>query len=72
MIQLIKDVRLTFADKLGIFGGTIGVFTGISFITIIEILYWISLMFIDKCLRALQGNKLATAQIKVIDVAPIN
>ena len=53
MIQLIKDVPLSFADKLGIFGGTIGVFTGISFITMIELVYWASVAIIDKCSKKL-------------------
>ena len=41
MIQLLKDVKLSLGDKVGIFGGTIGVFTGLSFISPIEILYFL-------------------------------
>ena len=80
MIQLIKDVRLSFADKLGIFGGTIGVFTGISFITMIELTYWILIAIIEKCklIRNKPGyvseHTMVTKTItpgKVIDITPV-
>ena len=33
----------TFADQLGTVGGTVGLFTGLSLISIVEALYWIYL-----------------------------
>lgn len=80
MIQLIKDVKLTFADKLGIFGGTIGVFTGISFITMIEIAYWIIIAMIEKLNFAKKSpthishsreHQKSTTPVKIIDITPV-
>ena len=80
MIQLIKDVRLSFADKLGIFGGTIGVFTGISFITMIELAYWVVVAIMEKCKTAksntgyISNSKMVnknTTPVKAIDITPV-
>ena len=62
MMQLIKDVRLSFEDKLGILGGTIGVFTGISFITMVEIVYWIIITIYEKCHYRTKGEKKSNGQ----------
>ena len=75
MLQLIKDVRFSFADKLGIFGGTIGVFTGISFITMMEIVYWLVLLLINKVSHKFQEGKsnFVTSKsnnVKVINYSP--
>ena len=79
MIQLIKDVRLSFDDKLGIFGGTIGVFTGISFITMMELIYWVLIAVIERFKvtkmsptfpTRMQPNKVITPA-KVIDITPV-
>ena len=80
MIQLIKDVRLSLADKLGIFGGTIGVFTGISFITLIELVYWMIVAILSK-FKAMRKapnydsepmlNSKRITPVKVIDITPV-
>lgn len=37
-----KTQKVSFSDRLGIIGGTIGLFTGMSLISIVEALFWIS------------------------------
>ena len=37
-----RSVRVTLADKIAIFGGTMGLFAGTSFIGLIEIVFWLS------------------------------
>ena len=72
MMQLIKDIKLTVEDKMGIFGGTIGVFTGITFITIIEFCYWIIVTIYDK-LTSLNTHRKKYAwrkNNKVINISP--
>ena len=39
-MQIIRDIRLTFFDQLGIIGGTLGLCMGFSLISFVEILYW--------------------------------
>ncbi len=34
--NLVQDARVTFPDKLGNIGGTIGIFVGVSFLTLYE------------------------------------
>ena len=72
MIQLVKDVKLTFEDKLGIFGGTIGVFTGISFITMIEIAYWLIILVIGKYgnIKDKHSAKPTKTMVKKISISP--
>ena len=41
MMMIEKDVSASFTDRLGVVGGTIGLFTGLSLISMVEILYWI-------------------------------
>lgn len=38
--QITKDIRFTFSDKLTTFGGTLVLFTGLSIISLVEILFW--------------------------------
>ncbi len=40
VLQIVKSVKFTFADRLGIAGGTIGLFTGLSLLSIVELVYW--------------------------------
>ena len=35
-----RDVRATFFDKLSLIGGTLGLYTGFSLISILEIIFW--------------------------------
>ncbi len=36
-MEIVKDIKATFPDMLG----TIGLFTGLSLISVIEVVYWI-------------------------------
>ncbi len=36
-----RSARVTLTDKIATFGGTMGLFTGTSFIGLVEILFWI-------------------------------
>ncbi len=47
MLQIVKSTKFTFADRLGIAGGTIGLFTGLSLISIVEIAYWIIIWIVE-------------------------
>ncbi len=71
VLEVMKDIRVTFPDMLGtigkyilyfvstfltthilLSGGTIGLFTGLSLLSVVEIVYWIY-----KTARALYKNK---------------
>lgn len=39
--KTVRDVRFTFTDKISALGGTIGLFTGMSLLSIIETIYWL-------------------------------
>jgi len=41
ILELVKDIKVTFPDMLGTIGGTIGLFTGISLISVVEVVYWV-------------------------------
>ncbi len=41
VVQIRKDVRMSFQDRLGSIGGTLGLFTGVSLISIVEVVFWI-------------------------------
>ncbi len=41
VMEIVKDIKVTFPDMLGTIGGTIGLFTGLSLISVIEVAYWI-------------------------------
>lgn len=36
-----QTIAMSFSDKLGVVGGTIGLFSGFSFIAVFEFLYWV-------------------------------
>ena len=40
-----RSARVTFSDKIASFGGTMGLFTGTSFVGIAEILFWAHRVF---------------------------
>ena len=42
-----KDVRVTWTEKFGMLGGTIGLFTGMSFISFMECFYWAGIFCIS-------------------------
>ena len=39
--RVVRGVRATDSEKIAIIGGTLGLFTGISFISLIEIVFWV-------------------------------
>ena len=41
-----KTEKVSFSDRLGIIGGTIGLFTGMSLISVVEAFYWITKGFL--------------------------
>ncbi len=41
MVQVIQNVKVGFSEKLGIAGGTIGLFSGLSLVSVVEVAYWI-------------------------------
>jgi len=36
------NLRLQFSEKVSDFGGTLGLFTGISFISVLEFVFWLA------------------------------
>ena len=41
VVEITKDVRFTFSDQIGVVGGTLGLFTGVSILSMLEALFWI-------------------------------
>ncbi len=41
VLEIVKDIKVTFPDMLGTIGGTIGLFTGLSLVSVIEVIYWV-------------------------------
>ena len=39
--NIIRDVSVTLADQLGAIGGTMGLFAGFSFLSALEIIYYV-------------------------------
>ena len=39
--KIVKDVSVTLADQLGVIGGTMGLFAGFSFLSALEIVYFV-------------------------------
>ena len=39
--EIVKDVSVTLADQLGAIGGTMGLFAGFSFLSAVEVIYFI-------------------------------
>ena len=39
-VKMRRSLKNTFGDKLGMLGGTLGLFTGFSFMAFVEIVYW--------------------------------
>ena len=54
LVQVIQNVKVTFSEKLGIAGGTVGLFTGLSFISVVEIIYWL-LKFLWERIKVLKN-----------------
>ena len=45
--EIVKDVSVTLADQLGAIGGTMGLFAGFSFLSAVEVLYFLLKYFLD-------------------------
>ena len=39
--EIVKDVSVTLADQLGVIGGTMGLFAGFSFLSAVEVIYFL-------------------------------
>ena len=48
VLQITRNARVGFADKLGIAGGTIGLFTGLSLISVVETAYWLAKWIVER------------------------
>ena len=42
-----RDVKVTFVDQIGTIGGTLGLFCGLSIVSMVEFAYWIYKTVID-------------------------
>lgn len=49
MIAIENSRRLSFFDKLSGFGGILGLFTGMSILSMVEIAFWISHYLVKSC-----------------------
>ena len=57
-LRRVQSLQYTQADKIGIIGGTLGLFTGFSFIFILESFYWVLIV-----LKNIVISKLALGDI---------
>lgn len=60
--RIVKDRRNTVADKISSVGGTLGLFTGFSILSIFEAVYWLykgmgRLRCLKKCSRRRRSQK---------------
>ena len=55
-LKRLQSLKHGDADKFAIIGGTLGLFTGFSFIVIFELIYWI-IVTIKKVIMLLTNNK---------------
>ena len=46
--EIVMDVSYTLEDQLGVVGGTMGLFTGFSILSGVEILYYIIKWFLEQ------------------------
>ncbi len=56
MLQIVKSTKFTFADRLGIAGGTIGLCTGLSLISIVEVAYWMIVWVVEHAKKYRQNR----------------
>ena len=42
-----RDVKVTFVDQIGTIGGTLGLFCGLSIVSMVEFVYWIYKTVVD-------------------------
>ena len=46
-LKTIKSLKYSWSDKLGTIGGTLVLFTGFSFLAVVEMMYWILITLIN-------------------------
>ena len=66
-LKIVQNIRVGFADKLGIAGGTIGLFTGLSLISVVETGYWITRWLMERmknmAAQRLEARKTTAAEL---------
>ena len=55
IVKSIKAKRVTFTDQLGTIGGTLGLFSGISILSVIEILFCVARLFKNVMMDKIPG-----------------
>ena len=51
-----KDTKLTIEAQVGLIGGTLGLFAGVSIISMVELIYWIARIIFAKIGENMRGK----------------
>ena len=62
-----REPRVTFMDKLGTIGGTLGLFTGMSLLSMIEIVFFLY-AFLKSCLKFETEDLKAALQVTILGI----
>jgi hypothetical protein len=62
-----REPRVTFMDQLGTIGGTLGLFTGMSLLSMIEIVFFLYAFF-ESCLKFETSNLKAAVQVIILGI----
>ncbi len=54
--QIRLELRTSVFDKISAVGGILGLFTGISIVTFVEIVFWIVVFFVELCRNMTSGR----------------
>ena len=66
-----RDIKTPIADKVALIGGTLGLFTGISLLSLIEVLFWIIKFFGSKLMSGMtKQNSTRSAKKKIRNKNP--
>ena len=57
LLHITSDVKINFVGKLSAIGGTLGLFTGFSVMSFVEIVYWITKLAVELCSGFLFGHR---------------
>ena len=60
--RMVTGMRATTGDKISLIGGTLGLFTGISFVSAVEIIFWIG----KALAQNLSGREVPLKSIKIV------